>query len=296
MAQQVDHYIPFFGRDFYASTAMWTAAEVGHYIRLLVIQWDSGSLPPELDRLELVSPGITSVWELLQTKFPLGEDGQRRNGRMEEHRAKAQELKEARAEAGRRGNEKRWDRKPIAKGSQTDRKPVAKGIANGIAKASPPSPSPSPSSSLREEEHTHRTRDAGEDFGHPGWAAEEWDRFVAVWNATERAAKWTPLMAPADWVDHAAYPGWLDRARQAVARLPGCKFFDQPLAVTKFFEFVDRILASEFDNAKKQRGRDAQDEKPPPKVWLNEYQPAPYRRPREAAELATAIKLKDEDQ
>jgi hypothetical protein len=38
------------------------------------------------------------------------------------------------------------------------------------------------------------------------------------------------------------------------------------------------------------------EEKPPPKVWLNEYQPAPYRRPREAAELAIAIKLKDEDQ
>ena len=38
------------------------------------------------------------------------------------------------------------------------------------------------------------------------------------------------------------------------------------------------------------------DEKPPPKVWLNQYQPAPYRRPREAAELAIAIKLKDEDQ
>ena len=289
MAQQVDHYIPFFGRDFYASTAMWTAAEVGHYIRLLVIQWDSGALPPELDRLELVSPGITSVWELLQTKFPLCDDGQRRNGRMEEHRAKAQELKAKRAESGRAGGSKSQ-----AKAKQNGSKTQANGQANGQAKTKPPSPSPS--SSLREEEHTQRTREAGEDFGHPGWAAEEWDRFVAVWNATERAAKWTPLMAPADWVDHAAYPGWLDRARQAVARLPGCKFFDQPLAVTKFFEFVDRILACEFDNPKKQRGRDSPDEKPPPKVWLNEYQPAPYRRPREAAELATALKLKDEDQ
>jgi hypothetical protein len=38
------------------------------------------------------------------------------------------------------------------------------------------------------------------------------------------------------------------------------------------------------------------EEKPPPKVWLNDYQPAPYRRPREAAELAIAMKLKDEDQ
>ena len=35
---QIDHYIPFFGRDFYASTAMWKAEEVGHYIRLLVIR------------------------------------------------------------------------------------------------------------------------------------------------------------------------------------------------------------------------------------------------------------------
>ena len=255
MAQQVDHYIPFFGRDFYASTAMWTAAEVGHYIRLLVIQWDSGSLPPELDRLELVSPGVTGVWELLQTKFPVCEDGQRRNARMEEHRAKAQELKDARSEAGRRGNERRWDRKPIAKASQTDRKPIAKGIANGIAKVSPPSPSPSPSpssSSLREEEiHTHRAETAVGDFGHPGWAADEWERFVAVWNVTERAAKWTPLMAPAGWVDNAAYPAWLDKARQAMARLPNCRYFEQPLAVTKFFEFVDRILAGEFDNDKK---------------------------------------------
>jgi hypothetical protein len=36
------------------------------------------------------------------------------------------------------------------------------------------------------------------------------------------------------------------------------------------------------------------DEKPPPKAWKDEYRPAPYRRPREAAELAEAIKLKDE--
>lgn len=37
------------------------------------------------------------------------------------------------------------------------------------------------------------------------------------------------------------------------------------------------------------------DEKPPPKRWLDEYQPAPYRRPAEAQALATTLKLKDED-
>jgi hypothetical protein len=37
------------------------------------------------------------------------------------------------------------------------------------------------------------------------------------------------------------------------------------------------------------------DEKPPPKVWRDQYQPAPYRRPREVAELASTLKLKQED-
>jgi uncharacterized protein YdaU (DUF1376 family) len=148
--QTVDHYIPFFGRDFYASTAMWTAEEVGHYMRLLIIQWDAGSLPSDLARLELVSPGVGKVWDLLVEKFPIGEDGLRRNHRMEEHRIKASELQAARSEAGKIGNEKRWaDRKAIANGSQSDRKAIANGIANGIAKTSPPSPSPSPSPNTR---------------------------------------------------------------------------------------------------------------------------------------------------
>jgi hypothetical protein len=104
-------------------------------------------------------------------------------------------------------------------------------------------------------------------------------------------------MAPAGWVDLAAAPGWLDRARQAMAKLPACKFFDDPLAVTKFFEFVDRILAGEFDHPKKQRGKAAApDEKPPPQVWRDQYQAAPYRRPKEVVALATGLKLKEEDQ
>jgi uncharacterized protein YdaU (DUF1376 family) len=252
----VDHYIPFFGRDFYASTAMWTAEEVGHYMRLLIIQWDAGSLPSDLSRLELVSPGVGRVWDLLVEKFPLGEDGLRRNHRMEEHRLRAAELQAARSEAGKIGNEKRWgDRKAIANGSQGDRK----AIANGIAKASPPSPSPSPSPNTNsipvpKEENTHTHTACGDDFRKPGWAAEEWERFVAVWNQTGRAARWEPLIAPSAFVDYAASPGWQQRAYAALERLPGCEFFETPLAVTKFFEFVDRILAGEFDR-QRQDGR-----------------------------------------
>jgi uncharacterized protein YdaU (DUF1376 family) len=247
--QSVDHYIPFFGRDFYASTATWTAEEVGHYIRLLVIQWDSGSLPAELERLELVSPGVSRVWSLLGTKFPVGEDGQRRNQRMEEHRERASELKEARSEAGRHGNEKRWkDRKPVANGSQNDRKT----IASGIAKTSPPSPSPSPSPSHNPEKETH-THTAADEFRQPGWAADEWQRFVTVWNVTERAEPWRHLTAPDGWADLAATPGWLQRANEALARLPSRQYFDRPLPVTRFFDYIERIRAGEFADPKVQR-------------------------------------------
>jgi len=95
---------------------------------------------------------------------------------------------------------------------------------------------------------------------------------VAVWNATPKAAKWTPLVAPDGWVDAAASPGWLQKARLAVERLPRCLYFDKPLAVTQFIleRFVDRILAGEFDNAKsrpKERGGDFGGTQPPPKAF-----------------------------
>jgi len=37
------------------------------------------------------------------------------------------------------------------------------------------------------------------------------------------------------------------------------------------------------------------EEKPPPKVWKDDYRPATYRSPKEVAGLATTLKLKEED-
>ena len=36
------------------------------------------------------------------------------------------------------------------------------------------------------------------------------------------------------------------------------------------------------------------DDKPPPKVWKEQYRPAPYRRPHEVAALAESLRLKEE--
>jgi hypothetical protein len=106
------------------------------------------------------------------------------------------------------------------------------------------------------EEHTHTHGDDG--FRQRGWAMEEWQRFAAVWNVTERAEPWPHLTPPDGWVDLAATPGWLQRAREALARLPSRAYFERPLPVTRFFDFVDRIRAGEFADAKataRPRGR-----------------------------------------
>ena len=50
-------WFPFFGRDFLAATTGWTAEERGHYLTLLIVQWEQGSLPDDSKRLELISPG-----------------------------------------------------------------------------------------------------------------------------------------------------------------------------------------------------------------------------------------------
>ena len=111
---------------------------------------------------------------------------------------------------------------------------------------------------LEEQTHTHT---ADGEFRQPGWAADEWQRFVTVWNVTERAEPWRPLTAPAGWADLAATPGWVQRANEALARLPSRQYFDRPLPVTKFFDYIDRIRAGEFAEPKAQhqaRGRGRQ--------------------------------------
>jgi hypothetical protein len=111
----------------------------------------------------------------------------------------------------------------------------------------------------REENETHTHTPAEPDvFRQPGWAADEWSRFVAAWNVTERAEPWPHLTAPDGWADLAATPGWLQRAREALARLPSRQYFDRPLPVTRFFDYVDRIRAGEFADPKtsaRARGR-----------------------------------------
>lgn len=102
----------FYAADFLTDTAEMTDQEVGVYIRLLSHQWINGSLHGDPNRLTNgVAIGVLEVWDEIKHKFPIGDDGRRRNPRLEETRKQQQEYREKQAEAGKRGAEKRWAQK-----------------------------------------------------------------------------------------------------------------------------------------------------------------------------------------
>jgi uncharacterized protein YdaU (DUF1376 family) len=266
MAQhKVDIYMPLYVRDFLTSTLGWSAEERGHYLVLLMVAWDRGSLPDDIAHLERLSPGVGKVWHLLADKFPVCDDGQRRNGRLEKHRDRCVALKEKRVDAARRAaagkaaaaaaraNAEQTESNRGANVEQTESNRDPNVIHPTSTSTS--TPTPTSTSSLREEINTH-THTAAGDSRQPGWAADEWQRFVAAWNVTERAEPWHHLTPPDGWVDLAATPGWLQRASEALARLPSREYFDRPLPVTRFFDYLDRIRAGEFADPKcSSRGR-----------------------------------------
>jgi hypothetical protein len=155
--------------------------------------------------------------------------------------ARLAELSNARKQNGSKGGSKTSSKRAanrVANEQQTEQQ--NRGVSVSV--------SDSVSDSFLEDKYTHTH--GGDDFRQPGWAATEWQRFVAAWNVTERAEPWPHLTPPDGWVDLAASPGWLERAREALARLPSRQFFDRPLPVTRFFDFVDRIRAGEFADPK----------------------------------------------
>ena len=101
-------FLKFYGSDFLNATASWTMEERGVYITLLWYGWVNGGLPADIDRIERMAPGAKACWPVLESKFPIGPDGLRRNPRQERDRATMRAKSESAAERGRRGAEQRW--------------------------------------------------------------------------------------------------------------------------------------------------------------------------------------------
>lgn len=257
---RVDMFLPLFCRDFLMSTIGWSAAQRGHYLTLLMVQWDAGSVPPELDFLERISEGISDAWNLLEDKFPLDKDGLRRNKRLEEHRTKAVELRQKRRESGHKGGEAKAKQKR-SKGVATLEHCHSEAVANSYH----PEPEPEPHDSLleRESETSHhppamevpKARAAG-------YALDAWDRFLTAWNNAaakcRHIARYDSLHPPQTFLDRFNEVGWLDDSGKGIDRLQRCQWFDTPVAMTWFCkqDTLQAILAGQYDPKKPQRPGD----------------------------------------
>jgi hypothetical protein len=115
--------MPWFPRDFLASTRGWPLISRAIYRELLDTQWEQGGLPADMAALrDLVGATIAQWrvgWVRVEPKFPIGGDGLRRNWRLEQHRQKAIGIALKRAQVGKTGG----------KASASKRQAIAQPIA-----------------------------------------------------------------------------------------------------------------------------------------------------------------------
>ena len=112
---------------------------------------------------------------------------------------------------------------------------------------------------------------------------ECWGAFRARWKAEKRAA-------PLGTLENAIDPprAYLDlwrggdskAALDALGQLSECRYFEKPLSLAQFLNVWPKIAVGGY---REPRGSAKKpDDKPTPERWLDKYQPAEYKRPREA--------------
>jgi len=126
-----NHWFKFFHRDWLSSgtVARMTCAARGVYVHLLCHQWEFGSLPGDPKEVRRLACAEQSDWrqfaKWLDDCFPLGDDGQRRNRRLDD----ISEVTAARIKAGAKGGATTQ-----ANAKQNAKQNAGKTPANGQAK------------------------------------------------------------------------------------------------------------------------------------------------------------------
>lgn len=270
-------WFPFFGRDFLTATSGWTAEERGHYVTLLIVQWEQGGLPDDATRLELISPGLSGCWKTVQEKFPKWNDGKRRNIRLEHERSKSHE----RSERARQSASKRWE--------------------SGVSDGGQRQPEKPPDMPTHMPEHCERTcpsiaqADAPMSMSTKGSSSSareaDWPRLREAWNAG-CGVRWRSSR-PSETVKAAlAEDGWLATALEAIGHLPKCRYFSDPVTLNQFCKpgFVDEVLGGKWNNPKRSgSGKDFANTPPPPRAFTGAEAEAFERTRRKLAAAKEGI-------
>jgi hypothetical protein len=171
----------------------------------------------------------------------------------------------------------------------------------------------------RQDSYRRRPRDGGASQGCDGGPSLEEKRGEEKREEIQPAAP-VPTTEPAtpsrsraksliSWAADAGWGGITDADRQGWATAYPGAVLDQELAKASEWlkanpkragkrnwrAFLVRWLqrCQDHGGTTRETGRRPED-KPPPKVWKDEYRPAPYRRPHEVVEIASTLKLNEE--
>jgi uncharacterized protein YdaU (DUF1376 family) len=123
----------FYPKDYLSdiNVQVMSLSERGAYMNLLCHEWLEGGLPDDDDILSILS-GLGKEWfgksgEKIRKCFTIKSE-KFINPRLEKERKNQKERRKKRSDAGKKGNEARWNKglKDIAKGSQCDNNAIAK--------------------------------------------------------------------------------------------------------------------------------------------------------------------------
>lgn len=106
----------------------------------------------------------------------------------------------------------------------------------------------------------------------PAGTADGWEALVAAWNEKHppgNAQRWRSPKPPKGAEERLAEPGWAERAREAIGKLPRLRYFATPVTLPQLFHegFVDRALGGQYDNPKPTKATRFQEDKPPAAGW-----------------------------
>jgi len=126
----------FYANDFMDATSTWPAIACGLYVRCLCKQWTHGAIPSDLKTLARAThcdlAEVQEAWPLVGPKFIDNGDGTLINKRLEEVRARQNEVSEERSKAGKAGAIAKANARAIASTKTKQRKVKVEGEVEGI--------------------------------------------------------------------------------------------------------------------------------------------------------------------
>jgi len=127
-------WFAFYADDYLGGTRAMSLSARGAFVDLLVYQFAHDGIPNDDRMVCRILGAFPDEWETIREevfdKFPLSEDGLRRNPRMSKERDEREGIRSKRVEASQKGNQVRWQKAPKCD-PKCDPKPIPSAIPNG---------------------------------------------------------------------------------------------------------------------------------------------------------------------